>query len=137
MMNKKCIGSIVGMAIIWIGSVNVSSRAQTVTGTFQGTADMTVQPEVLGQLGSTTFYTDVPSTLDVTVSWTDPNRPSVQFSLDNSVFSLSLDSHLPPTSVDGSVTANGFSINTYTLIVGSSRVDLQACKLEYSIVSPK
>ena len=24
-----------------------------------------------------------------------------------------------------------------TLIVGSSRVDLQACKLEYSIVSPK
>ena len=31
------------------------------------------------------------------------------------------------------VTENGF----LDLAVGSSRVDLQACKLEYSIVSPK
>ena len=27
--------------------------------------------------------------------------------------------------------------DAYVAIVGSSRVDLQACKLEYSIVSPK
>ena len=39
----------------------------------------------------------------------------------------------------------GFAFDTYELLVltvtvqpvGSSRVDLQACKLEYSIVSPK
>ena len=29
------------------------------------------------------------------------------------------------------------SVDPETLAVGSSRVDLQACKLEYSIVSPK
>ena len=116
MMNKKCIGSIVGMAIIWIGSVNTPSGAGTVSGTFQGTADMSVQPEVLNQLGNTTFYTDVPSTLDVTVSWDDPNHPSVQFSLENSVFSLSLVPISPVTSIDGSVTADSIHIDTDTLI---------------------
>ena len=31
----------------------------------------------------------------------------------------------------------GVCTRVYTTTVGSSRVDLQACKLEYSIVSPK
>ena len=31
----------------------------------------------------------------------------------------------------------GLSAAARSLVVGSSRVDLQACKLEYSIVSPK
>ena len=35
----------------------------------------------------------------------------------------------------GRVSSRGLLIGA--LIVGSSRVDLQACKLEYSIVSPK
>ena len=31
----------------------------------------------------------------------------------------------------------GRGLSQYVILVGSSRVDLQACKLEYSIVSPK
>ena len=38
----------------------------------------------------------------------------------------------PPPWVVGELEAT-----TLRLVVGSSRVDLQACKLEYSIVSPK
>ena len=38
---------------------------------------------------------------------------------------------------EGEVGKVGVSITSIKDMVGSSRVDLQACKLEYSIVSPK
>ena len=38
---------------------------------------------------------------------------------------------------DGWAIASHIALSTLMALVGSSRVDLQACKLEYSIVSPK
>ena len=43
---------------------------------------------------------------------------------------------IPPPNVTGSLHL-GHALNNTLQDVGSSRVDLQACKLEYSIVSPK
>ena len=43
-----------------------------------------------------------------------------------------------PNNIRGHITVSAVNLNSPgTTSVGSSRVDLQACKLEYSIVSPK
>ena len=42
-----------------------------------------------------------------------------------------------PRVADGPYSETKEVLGGFYLIVGSSRVDLQACKLEYSIVSPK
>jgi hypothetical protein len=76
-----------------------SSHAGTVSGTFQGIADIEVQQIVLGQqVGSTVTYSAVPSTLDFTITSTNPSlyAGTLQFSLDNNIFSLNTATLLSP-----------------------------------------
>jgi hypothetical protein len=90
--NKKHLGSIAVLMITWIGSVNTASRAGTVTGTFEGLADIEIQQFVQGQQVGVTDYSNVPSTLNFIITATptssDPLAGTLQFSLTNSIFSL-------------------------------------------------
>jgi hypothetical protein len=71
-------------------SLGTSIQAGTVTGTFQGIADIEVQQFVLGQqVGPTASYESVPSTIGFTITaGANPGNGPFQFSLTNSVLSL-------------------------------------------------
>jgi hypothetical protein len=90
MKSKKRLFAIAGTAIIWVGLVNTSSRAGTVSGTFGGIADIEVQQFVRGQqVGPTVNYQAVPSTLNFTITAnSEIGSGPFQFSLTNNVFSL-------------------------------------------------
>lgn len=91
MNNLMRLGSIPILAIIWIGSVTAPSRADSITGTFQGFANMEVKTYEGAHLVSDITYTNVASTINFTLYYNDPAYQSGSyfiFSISNSVFSL-------------------------------------------------
>ena len=91
MRNKRRLCAIALLAIICVGSVNTPSRAGTVSGTVEGTADISIEPIFSVQPpGIATNYQDVPSVLTYSFDISNPNPALdfVQFAITNSVYSF-------------------------------------------------
>jgi hypothetical protein len=142
MNNLMRLGLVAALAIIWIGSVSTPSRADSITGTFQGFANMEVKTYEGAHLVSDNTYTSLASTINFTLYYNDPAYQSGSyfiFSISNSVFSLDTSGlagrgpyeaggyaidGIPGQSADYAfATAQGFSYHTYNLASTFQLVD--------------
>jgi hypothetical protein len=86
MRNKRRIGWLAVLAL----ALGTSTQAGSVTGTFQGVADIEVQQFVVGQqVGPTASYQNMPATLDFTITaGPSPGNGTLAFNFESAVTSL-------------------------------------------------
>lgn len=142
MRNKRRLYAIALLAIIWVGSVNPQSRAGIVSGTVEGTADISIAPIIAGQYPPvSTVYQDVPSVLTYSYDITEPYPYAdfVRFSITNSVYSLNTANFLGQTyPVSYSIYSVGsverMDLSSFTYHVYSLQADLEFSLSDYTLV---
>ena len=105
-------------------TLSASPSSMAITQGASGTSTITVTPQNGFSSSVSLSASGLPSGVTASFNPTSTTRSSA----------LTLTANSTATTGAGTVTITGTS---GSLTVGSSRVDLQACKLEYSIVSPK
>jgi hypothetical protein len=100
MNNLKRLSSIFALAIISALSATSSARAGTSTGTFQGVSQIEVTPYVNNEPGTSTFYSWVPSVMNFTMTYDEPNsfyNNSFAYNISSNIQTLSVSSvGVPP-----------------------------------------
>lgn len=92
MRGLRQLKSVNALAILALFLASQSSRAGTITGTFQGVGLVEVTPYVKGEPATPAFYSNVPSTINFTLASDGSGTPTpidyLALNLTNNIYSL-------------------------------------------------
>ena len=100
MKKLKRLGSIVALSVVPMVSIETTTHAGSMSGTFQGVADIYVQQYVDNTLVTSIAATWVPSTINFSLV-VSPSLSAMDFYIDNSVFPYGFEGPAAASIIDG------------------------------------